>query len=144
MPSSALRDLARTSTLIVAALAPAIAGPTLALARAEPDGGGGGDRPDVRVAGTCGTGASSSLRLRSRDGVIEMEFVVHSRVTASWNVTVVHERQVAWRGRRRAAAPGRSFSVLYRMTDLSGADIVSARAVGVRGVVCSATATLPA
>jgi hypothetical protein len=106
-------------------------------------GGGGGDRPEVRAAGSCGAGATSSLKVKSRDGGLETEFEVHGRSVATWRVTIVHEYDVAWRGRRRTAGPSRSFSLQYRMPDLSGADRVTARAVGPRGVVCSASATLP-
>lgn len=137
-------SLARRSTLILATLACAAvsSAPAPALARGG-GGGGGGDRPEVRVAGTCGKGATSSLKVKSRDGGLETEFEVHGRAGASWRVTIVHEQQVAWRGRRRTAGPSRSFSLEYRLPDLSGADAVSARAIGPRGVVCSAAATLP-
>jgi hypothetical protein len=142
------RSLARASALTLVALACAAAGATPALARGGNSGpggggGGGGDRPEVRAAGTCGKGASSSLRVRSRDGGLATEFEVHGRAGASWRVTIVHEWKVAWRGRRRTAGPSRSFSLEYRLPDFSGADVVSARAVGPRGVVCSASATLP-
>lgn len=106
--------------------------------------GGGGDRPEVRTAGICGKAASSSLKLTSRDGGIETEFEVHhTRAGSAWSVTIVHESEVAWRGKRRTAGASRSFSVSYRIADYSGADRVTARAVGPRGVVCVATATLP-
>jgi hypothetical protein len=38
----------------------------------------------------------------------------------------------------------RSFEVGYRMPDSSAADVVTARATGAGGVVCVASATLPA
>lgn len=143
-----LRSVARTATPIVAMLALAAAGSTPAFARGGRDGGGGGgsgraDRPELRVAGTCGKGASSSLGIRSRDGGLQTEFEVHGRAAAAWRVTIVHEREVAWRGSRRTVGPSHSFSVGYRVPDYSGADLVTARAVGPRGVVCSASATLP-
>ncbi|MEA2148177.1 MAG: hypothetical protein QOD69_7 [Solirubrobacteraceae bacterium] len=143
------RSLTRASALTLVALACVAAGATPALARggnSGPGGGGGrggGDRPEVRAGGTCGKGATSSLRVRSRDGGLETEFEVHGRAGASWRVTIVHEWKVAWRGRRRTAGPSHAFSLEYRLPDLSGADVVSARAVGPRGVVCSASATLP-
>jgi hypothetical protein len=105
-------------------------------------GGGGGDRPEVRVGGICAKGATSRLRLRARDGGIETEFEVHGR-RGVWSVTIVHEREVAWRGKRRPGASSGSFSVSYRVPDYSGGDTVTARATGPRGGVCSATATLP-
>jgi hypothetical protein len=125
----------------LAALAAALVLTTPAFAR----GGGpgpGGDRPEVRVAGICAKGATSSLRLRARNGGIEAEFEVHGR-RGVWSVTIVHERVVAWRGNRRPGVSSGSFSVFYRLPDYSGADTVTARATGARGGVCSATATLP-
>jgi hypothetical protein len=129
----------------VALLASLVAGSTPALARGGPGGGGGGgggDRPEVRVAGTCGPGATSKLKVKARDGALETEFEVHGR-SGLWRVTIVHERTVAWRGKRRPSGPSRSFSVEIRVPDFSGADLVTARAVGPRGGVCTASATLP-
>ena len=141
-----LRSSARPFTPLVAVLALAVAGTSPALARQGRDGGGGGgDRPrsEVRVTGTCGSGAGSKLELRSRDGRIEAEFEVHGRPGSVWRVTIVHEREVEHRGLRRVGG-SRSFEVSYRMPDYGGADAVSARATGPRGLVCVAAATLPA
>jgi len=102
------------------------------------DHGGGGD---VRVAGACGKGASSKLRLKSEDGRIEVRFEVeHSRFSGRWRLTFVQEGRVANRGTLRAR---RSFEVRRELPDLSGADQVSVRAVGPRGLTCAAAATLP-
>jgi hypothetical protein len=128
----------------LAALVAALLLTTPAFARGGPGrgGGDGGDRAEVRVAGVCAKGATSSLRLRARDGSIETKFVVHGR-RGVWSVTIVHEREVAWRGKRRPSASTGSFGVSYGVADYSGADTVTARATGPRGGVCSATATLP-
>ena len=106
-------------------------------------GGGGGDRPEVRVAGSCGRGASSTLKLKARDGGIEAEFEVHGRAGSAWSVAFVQERRTVWRGRVRTGGPSHSFSVERRLGDYPGPDQVFARAVGPRGVTCQATATLP-
>ena len=98
----------------------------------------------MRVAGTCGKGATSTLRVRARDGGLETEFKVWARSSASWSVTLVHERQIAWRGHRRTAGTAHYFRFGYRLPDFSGADAVTARAVGPRGLVCWASATLGA
>jgi hypothetical protein len=140
MSPLSLRNLAVGLAALAAAVAAAVAGAAPALARGGP---GGGRDPEVRVAGTCGTGATSSLRVRSRDGVLETQFTVWGRATATWSLTLVHERQIAWRGRRRATGASHSFSFGYRLPDFSGADAVSVRAVGPRGVACWASATLP-
>ena len=135
----------RSLAVLAAVLAGVLALVSPALARGAPGrGGGGDDRPEVRAAGTCGKGASSSLKIKSRDGGIEAEFEVHrARAGSRWRVTIVHERHVAYRGLRRAAGRSRSFHVEYRLADYSGADRVTGRAVGPGGLVCVATATMP-
>jgi hypothetical protein len=104
---------------------------------------GGSDRNEVRVAGVCGTGATSKLRLRQRGGGdIEVRFEVeHARSGQSWRMTLVRERRVVWRGRARTQRG--SFEIERRIRDFSGADQVTARAVGPRGLTCTASATLP-
>jgi hypothetical protein len=129
--------------LALALLALALVGPASALARGGGGGGGGGGgRPEVRVGGSCGRGATSSLKLKARDGGIEAEFEVHGR-TGLWRVVLVQEQRVAWRGKARTGGPSHSFSVERRLGDYPGPDQVLARAVGPRGITCSATATLP-
>lgn len=146
MPRMPLRTSPRMVAPVAAALALAVAGTSPALARGGRDGGGADrGRSEVRVAGTCGTGASAKLKLKSRDGRIEAEFEVHhGRAGSTWRVTIVHERKVEYRGRRRIGGASRSFEVDRRMPDYSGADGVTARATGPGGVVCVASAMLPA
>jgi hypothetical protein len=122
--------------LIIASLLVALALPAGAGAR-----GGDDDRDEVRVRGTCGGGARSELELKARDGRIEAEFEVdHARRGSSWRVTLSQEGRVVWRGTVRARSG--SFDLERRLRDLAGADRVSARALGPRGVTCRATATL--
>jgi hypothetical protein len=112
--------------------------PASALAKGGDDGG----RQEVRVTGTCGKGATSKLRLRQRDGTIQVRLEIeHTRSGASWRVVVVQERRVVYRGRARTRAG--AFEVERPLTDLAGADRVTARAVGPRGLTCVAAATLP-
>jgi hypothetical protein len=124
------------------ALAPVVLllGPVLASQAAAR---GGGDRPEVRVAGVCGTGATSKVRLRQRDGGdIEVRFEVeHARSGQGWHVALMRERRVVWRGQARTQ--NGSFEIERRLPDFSGADQVTARAVGPRGLTCTASATLP-
>lgn len=130
--------------LLVLALAALAAAPPAAHARGGGDGGGGGDRPEVRVAGACGHGASSRLKLKARDGSLEVEFEVdQNRSGRLWRVVLVHERRVAWHGRARTTAPSGSFSVERRLPDFTGSDQVMARAVGPGGITCQASTTLP-
>ena len=129
-----MRRLATLILLVVLAL------PATAAAKGG-GGGGGGDRQEVRVAGSCGRGATAKLRLRSRDGAIRVQFEVeHTRSRVNWRVSIVQERRVAWRGRKRTRAG--QFEVEYRLTDLPGADVDAVRAVASHGLTCVAAATL--
>lgn len=106
--------------------------------------GGSGGGSEVRVAGGCGTGATSKLRLRARDGGIRAQFEVdHNRSGAVWRVVLVQDRRVVWRGTARTRGASDAFEVERRLRDLPGADTVTARAWGPRGVTCAASATLP-
>jgi len=131
--------------IATALLALVLAGPTAALAKGGGGGGGGGggDRPEVRVAGACGRGATSTLKLKARDGAIEAEFEVHGRAGATWRVAYVQDARIVWRGRARTLGPSHSFSIERQLSDYPGSDQVTARAVGPRGITCQATATLP-
>jgi hypothetical protein len=100
-------------------------------------------RPEVRVGGVCGGGATSKLRLRSDGDSIEVQFEVdHSRAGEVWRVVLVHERRVGWKGSVKTSRPGGSFEVERTLKDFQGADEVSVRAGGPRGIVCRADATL--
>ena len=67
---------------------------------------------DVRVAGTCGNGATSKLRLRRKDGAIRVEFEVDAAAPASAGAssscTSAASSGAGERGRGRAAAPSGS------------------------------------
>jgi hypothetical protein len=141
--SARLRAVFLSIATVIALLALTLAGPTVALAKGGGGGGGGGDRPEVRVAGVCGRGATSKLKLKSRDGVIEAEFEVHGRAGAVWRVSFVQDARLVWRGRARTLGPSRSFSIERRISDYPGPDQVTGRAVGPRGITCQATAVLP-
>jgi hypothetical protein len=104
---------------------------------------GGGDGQDVRVSGTCGTGASSRLRLRAKDGALRVEFELNSRRSGErWRVVLVHERRVAWRGRARTRSGSGSFRIRRSLPDFEGADQVTVRASGPRGNTCQASVLL--
>lgn len=109
---------------------------------AAASGGEGGD-DEVRVVGLCGRGATAKLRLKADDGSIEARFEVeHTRGGGLWRVVLVHERRVVWRGSLRARRSSGSFEVRRVLSDLPGADTVTARAWGPAGVTCRATAVL--
>jgi hypothetical protein len=112
----------------------AAAGCLTAPARALADDG-------VRVPGSCGAGATASLRLDDKGQQIELRFEArHGRGTARWRVVIVQERRVVWRGSPRAH-DGR-IRVRRRLTDLAGVDRVRVLASGPRGLRCVADATL--
>jgi hypothetical protein len=126
----------RTRAIAIAALA--------ALATASPAvAKGGGDRPEVRKAGSCGPGATSKLKLKADDGRIEAEFEVdRNRGGERWKVTFARAGAVLVRTHARTAGRSGSFSVERRLSDLDGADRITARGVGPSGLTCTATATL--
>jgi len=99
---------------------------------------------EVRVSGSCGAGARAKLRLRADDGSIRARFRVESsRGHSRWQVVIVRERRVVWRGRVRSDGGG-SLDVSLRIRDLPGADQITARGVGPRGITCIAAGTLSA
>ena len=125
--------------VVLALLALVVLGPASALAR-----GGGGSRPEVRASGSCGRGASSNIKIKARDGGLEVEFEVDSnRRGQRWRVVLVHERRLAARGHARTRGRSGSFSFERRMRNYGGPDFVLGRAYGPRGLTCVASAVLP-
>ena len=121
---------------VIAAAAVALAAAPPAIAHA--DGGRA-----VRVAGTCGRGASAELRLASHGGAIRLEFRVDSRRAGErWRVVIAHERRVAWRGTSRTGGSSGSLRIRRSVADFDGTDQVTARATGPGGATCTALATL--
>jgi hypothetical protein len=135
MTPASCRRLALCAVLL-AGLAPATA-----VAKDGDDDG----RREARVTGTCSSGAASTLRLRSRDGEIRVDFQVkRRRAGESWRVVVVHERRVASRTSARTSGSDGSFQLRRTLGDLEGPDEVVVRAAGPRGMTCEASATLAA
>jgi hypothetical protein len=123
------------AVLIPLLVALSLALPAVASAR---DGGG-----DVRVGGSCGSGASSSLRVKAGSHGIEVRFRIRQRSGSSrWRVSLVHEGRVAWRGHRTAHGSSHSFELRRTIRDLPGADRITARGVSPGGITCTATAVL--
>ncbi|MDW5598353.1 hypothetical protein VSS74_28600 [Conexibacter stalactiti] len=122
--------------LLAAALA--LTAPALALAAAPAARAG----DDARVSADCARGADGELRLKGDDGKVEVELRIDTRRGgAHWSVALVHERRVAWRGSARTRSNG-SLRIRRTLPDYPGADEISVRASGPRGVSCLATATL--
>ena len=99
--------------------------------------------PRSASPGHCGRGATSKLKLKARDGVIEAEFEVHGRGAGPGASRSSRRSRIVWRGNARTSSASRSFSIERRISDYPGPDQVTARAVGPRGITCQATATLP-
>ncbi len=136
------------TTSSVAAVLVALAIPAAAIAAHGGGGPGpgrsGGPTTEVRAGATCGKGASARLRLRQHDGRIEVEFdVQNDRTSAVWQLVVVQEGRVVWRGRAPNPAPGGSLSAHHTISSLTGADRITTRATGPRGITCVASAILP-
>jgi len=135
-------DVARLACLVLLVLALSAGA---ADARRDDHGGRGQGGGDLRVAGTCGRGAASSLRLGSRDDGIEIRFQLRqTRGRGVWRITLVHERRVSWRAKRRTTRSDDSLELHRTVPDLPGSDTVVVEAWGPRGLGCRVTATLPA
>lgn len=126
--------------IIPIALLALVAGTSPALAKK----GGDDKENEVRKAGKCGTGATSKIKVKSDDGRIEVEFEVDRNVNGEkWRVRFVRDGKVIARARPTTKAPSGSFSVERKVSDLEGADRITARGTGPDGLTCTATATLP-
>ncbi len=113
-------------------------------ARGNDHGGGGSGSEDVRVAGDCGRGASSSLRIRAHDDGIEVRFRLRqTRGRGTWRITIVHENRVSFRAASKTTRTDDSFELRRTLPDLRGSDTVVVHAWGPTGLGCRATATLP-
>lgn len=113
-------------------------------ARGNDHGGGGSGNSDLRVAGDCGRGATSLLRVRTRDDGIEVRFRLRqTRGRGVWRITIVHENRVFSRATSKTTRTDDSFEWRRTLPDLRGSDTVVVYAWGPSGLGCRATATLP-
>jgi len=136
MPRS-IRSLVALALATLAVLSVPVA------ARADDDDDGD-DVADVRVERTCTGTSTVRLRVRTRrhDRLrIELDVRTGDR-GARWTVVVVRERRLVLRTVRRTGQASRAFSVRLTIPEWDGRNTVSARAIGPRGEVCRAAATL--
>ncbi|RKQ84944.1 hypothetical protein C8N24_6575 [Solirubrobacter pauli] len=85
----------------------------------------------------CGSAAAAGedcLRLDLRSGHGEIEARVRVDTADDWQIVVVHDGHVAWRGERRGP-----FRYRHRMKDYKGADHVMVRVTAPGGKVCTKT-----
>ena len=125
----------RLVTLVLAGL---LAAAAPAVARAEDD-------DDVRVEVSCSRSSEVRLRLRTLDDADALRLVLEVRTPrrgARWAVVVVHERRLVTRRIRRTDLSSGSFVLRRTIPDWPGRDTVSVRAVGPRGELCRASATV--
>ena len=102
------------------------------------------DEGDVRVEQTCSLQSRLRLRIRTRDeDRLRVDVDVRTaRHGARWAVVVVHERRLVRRVSRRTGTSSGSFSLRLTIADWPGRDTVTVRALGPRGEVCRASATI--
>lgn len=136
----------RQTVLPITLLAALVVASPASAKHGDDDDGGGGDRnrQEVRVAGSCGSGATSKLKLKTDDGGIEAEFEIDRNIAGQrWKVTLVRDGSVVARGNPKTNTRSGSFSFERQISNLSGADTITARGTGPDGLTCTATATLP-
>ena len=111
-----------------------------AVARAEEH-----DDEDVRVEVSCSRSSELRLRLRTLDDSDALRLVLEVRTPrrgTRWAVVVVHERRLVTRRIHRTNLSSGSFTLRRTIPDWPGRDTVSVRAVGPRGELCRASATV--
>jgi hypothetical protein len=103
---------------------------------------GGGD--DVRRSGSCSRAADWKLKAKPDDGRLEVEGEVDSNRNGQlWTWRILHDGQVAVRGRATTHAPSGSFSVERRLVNTPGADRIGWRSHNAAtGETCSGSLTI--
>jgi hypothetical protein len=106
------------SILIAAAIA------ALAVPAAAPASGGGGG--GISSAGKCTAASSSKIKVRPRDGRLEVEFEVdQNRNGVKWNVRLKDNSTVVFLGSAITKGPSGSFSIERKINDTAGSDVVT-------------------
>jgi hypothetical protein len=122
--------------LLLAAVA-ACAGLSLPSVASADDGG------EVRKAGSCTASSKMSVRLRADDGKIRVELEIEGRQRgAAWNVILLRERRIVFRGVVRARNGGREARLRRTFDDWFGRDSIVIRASGPRAETCRVSAAI--
>lgn len=118
-------------TLAVVALVAALSVASTASAK------GGGQS----VAGTCTAASTSSLKVKSDDRRLEVEFEVDSNIRRqSWNVVLQDNGSTFLSKTRKTKGPSGSFEARSRPANRAGTDTIQATATnGATGESCTAT-----
>jgi hypothetical protein len=119
--------------LTVAAACPALSLPAVASA----------DDGEVRKAGSCTGSSEIDIRLRADDGKIRLELEIEARRPgAAWNVILLRERRIAFRGVVRARDGSRQARLRRTFEDWFGRDSFVIRASGPRAETCRVSAAI--
>ncbi len=103
----------RATIAIAAVSAAAFAAPAVAPA----------GNSDIRSPGKCSGSSSAKIKVKPRDGRLEVEFEVdQNRNGVVWKVKLKDYSKVVFRGRAKTKAPSGSFSVERRVDDRPGTD----------------------
>jgi hypothetical protein len=98
---------------------------------------------DVRRNGSCSGASEWKLKLSGQDSGIEVEFEVDQNVNGDeWRVTMKHDGDRFFTGKRTTKAPSGSFEVRRVVNDSAGEDKIVARARNLRtDEVCRGSAS---
>ena len=120
------------------ALAVAVVGLVIPACAAADDGD---DRAEVRTRGVCTGPSVSTLRVRSEEGTVRIEFQIDSPRNAArtWTLVVLRERRIAFQGMLRPAHGSRSVRLRRTVPDWPGSEQIVVRAVTVNGETCRAS-----
>jgi hypothetical protein len=101
-----------------------------------------GSGTEVIARGTCTQGGAWKLKAKPDDGRLEVEFEVDTnRVGQVWSVALRDNGVLVFSGSRTTLAPSGSFEVRRLITNRTGPDVITGRAV--RGTnVCSGKVTI--
>ena len=101
------------------------------------------DGREVRKAGSCTASSKMSVRLRADDGKIRVELEIEGRQRgAAWNVILLRERRIAFRGVIRAREGSREVRLRRTFDDWFGRDSIVIRASGPRAETCRVSAAI--
>ena len=96
------------------------------------------------MAGTCTAASTSSLKVKSDDRRLEVEFEVDSNIRRqSWNVVLQDNGSTFLSKTRKTKGPSGSFEARSRPANRAGTDTIQATATnGATGESCTATLSI--